>query len=80
MCFRITKIRSNHGGESENEQFENFYEMHGIAHEFSTPKTTQQTGVVERNNRSIQEMARTMLNAHNLYINFVLKRSTLLAM
>lgn len=66
MDFIITKSRSNHGGESENEQFENFYDVHGIAHVFSTPRTTQQTRVVERNNRSLQKMTRTMLNTDNL--------------
>ena len=32
----------------------------------STPRTPQQNGVVERKNRTLQEMARTMLNENNL--------------
>lgn len=35
----ITKTRSDYGGEFDNEQFENFYDTNGIAHEFSTPRT-----------------------------------------
>ena len=61
----IVSIRSDHGGEFENELFENFCEENGINHNFSTPRTPQQNGVVERKNRSLQEMARTLLNDFN---------------
>ena len=37
-----------------------------INHNFSAPRTPQQNGVVERKNRTLQEMARTMLNENNL--------------
>ncbi|KAK2359506.1 putative mitochondrial protein [Trifolium repens] len=63
---KILKVRSDHGGEFENEPFENFCEEHGILHEFSSPRTPQQNGVVERKNRSLQEMARTMMHENNL--------------
>jgi transposase InsO family protein len=33
----------------------------GIKHEFSTPYTPQQNNVVERKNRTLIDMARTML-------------------
>ena len=36
---------------------------HGLSHNFSAPKTPQQNGVVERKNRTLEEMARTMLIA-----------------
>ena len=42
----ILKVRSDHGGEFENETFETFCEKHGIIHEFSSPRTPQQNGVV----------------------------------
>ena len=45
-------------------------EKHGIIHEFSSPRTPQQNGVVERKNRSLQEMARTMLHENNLAKHF----------
>lgn len=38
----------------------------GIEHEFSPPRTPQQNEVVERNNRSSEEMARSMPNENNL--------------
>jgi len=50
--LNILKVRSDHGGEFENEPFEIFCEKHGIIHEFSSPRTPQQNGVVERKNRS----------------------------
>lgn len=64
--LKILKVRSDHGGEFENEPFENFCEENGIIHEFSSPRTPQQNGVVERKNRSLQEMARTMIHETNM--------------
>jgi len=55
----IVSIGSDHGGEFQNERLENFYEKHGIKHNFSAPRTPQQNGVVERKNRSLEELART---------------------
>jgi len=68
--LKILKVRSDHGGEFENEPFEIFCEKHGIIHEFSSPRTPQQNGVVERKNRSLQEMARTMIHENNLEKHF----------
>jgi len=64
--LKILKVRSDHGGEFENEPFETFCEKYGIVHEFSSPRIPQQNEVVERNNRSLQEMARTMIYENNL--------------
>ncbi|KAH9779609.1 hypothetical protein KPL71_007757 [Citrus sinensis] len=64
--YSITCIRNDHGGEFENHAFENFCNDFSIEHQFSSPRTPQQNGVVERKNRSIQEMARTMLNENSL--------------
>ena len=59
--FTISCIRSDHGREIENIDFEDYCNEHGINHDFSAPRTPQQNGVVERKNRTLQEMARTML-------------------
>ena len=37
--MKILKVRSDHGGEFENESFEAFWEKHGIIHEFSSART-----------------------------------------
>jgi len=63
---RISTIKSNHGGEFQNERFDKFCEKQGIKHNFSVPRTPQQNGVVERKNRSLEERARTLLNATDL--------------
>ncbi|KAA0038999.1 envelope-like protein [Cucumis melo var. makuwa] len=55
---KIVRIRSDHGKEFKNEDLNNFYDFEGIHHEYSTPITPQQNGVVERKNRTLQEMAR----------------------
>jgi hypothetical protein len=60
--LRIKKIRSDNGTEFKNSQIEGFLEGEGIKHEFSSPYTAQQNGVVERKNRTLLDMARTMLD------------------
>ena len=64
--MKILKVRSNHGGEFENEPFETFCEKYGILHGFSSPRTPWKNGVAERKNRSLQEMARTIIHENNL--------------
>jgi hypothetical protein len=62
--LRIKKIRSDNGTEFKNSQIEDFLEDEGIKHEFSSPYTPQQNGVVERKNRTLLVMARTMLDEY----------------
>ena len=64
--FAITCIKSDHEREFKNIDFEYYCNEHRIDHNFSTPRTPQQNGVVERKNRTLQEMVRTMLNENNL--------------
>jgi len=64
--LKIKILRSDHGGEFKNESFEKFCDENGILHNFSRPRTPQQNGVVERKNRSLEELARTMLNEYNV--------------
>jgi transposase InsO family protein len=40
---------------------EEYFEEEGVKHEFSAPYTPQQNGVVERKNRTLINMVRTML-------------------
>jgi transposase InsO family protein len=60
--LRIKKIRSDNGTEFNNSQIEGFLEEESIKHEFSSPYTPQQNGVVERKNITLLDMARTMLD------------------
>jgi hypothetical protein len=62
--LRIKKIRSDNGTEFKNSQIEGFLEEEGIKHEFSSPYTPQQNGVVERKNRTLLDMTRTMLDEY----------------
>jgi transposase InsO family protein len=62
--LRIKKIRSDNGTEFKNSQIEGFIEEEGIKHEFSYPYTPQKNGVVKRKNRTLMDMARTMLDEY----------------
>jgi len=62
----IFSLRSDHGGEFKNESFEKFCQENGIHHNFSAPITPQHNGVVERKNRFLEEVARTLLNETKL--------------
>ena len=64
--FAISNIRTDHNRKLEKEFFANFCDEYGIGHNFSSPRTTQQNGVVERKNRTLEEMARTILRENFL--------------
>ncbi|KAK1631554.1 hypothetical protein QYE76_005869 [Lolium multiflorum] len=66
----IKAIRTDNGIEFKNYTMQEFVDDEGIKHEFSAPYTPQQNGVVERKNRTIIEMARTMLSEFNSPHNF----------
>jgi hypothetical protein len=59
--LKVKKIRSDNESEFKNFQVEEYLEEEGIKHEFSAPYTPEQNGVVERKNRTLIDMARTML-------------------
>ena len=67
---KVYRIRSDHGREFENVVFAEFCNQIGILHEFSAPKTPQQNGIVERKNRTLQEMARVMIHARSIPMKF----------
>ena len=62
----IISIRSDHGSEFDNNLFENFYNEYRINHNLLAFGTPQQNGMVERKNRTLEEMARTMFYENNL--------------
>jgi transposase InsO family protein len=60
----LKALRSDNGSEFRNASFDGFCLEHGIEQHFSAPRIPQQNGVVERKNRTLVEMARTMLDEH----------------
>ena len=66
----IARIRSDHGREFKNTKLTTFCNDQGTHQEFSSSKTPQQNGIVERKNRVIQEMARVMPHNKKLPTSF----------
>ncbi|CAN1346353.1 Retrovirus-related Pol polyprotein from transposon TNT 1-94 [Linum perenne] len=62
--YQVQTLRSDHGGEFASTAFSTFCKSLGILHTFSAPRTPQQNGVVERKNRSLLDLSRTMLLDH----------------
>jgi hypothetical protein len=63
---RLKEVRSDRGGEFMSSDFKEFCDKHGIKREYTIPRTPQQNGVVERQNRTMQQMARSMMNEKNI--------------
>jgi hypothetical protein len=61
MDSKIKCLRSDNGGEFTSKEFMDYCNRHGIKRKFFIARTPQHNGVVERKNRTVQEMARTML-------------------
>ncbi|GJT98905.1 ribonuclease H-like domain-containing protein [Tanacetum coccineum] len=59
--LKVKVIRCDNGTEFKNKVMNQFCEMKGIKREFSVARTPQQNGVAERKNRTLIEVARTML-------------------
>jgi hypothetical protein len=52
-CKRLKAVRSDRGGEFMSRDFKEFCDEHGIKREYTIPRTPQQNGVVERQNRTM---------------------------
>ncbi|GJW03817.1 retrovirus-related pol polyprotein from transposon TNT 1-94 [Tanacetum coccineum] len=57
----VRYIRTDNGTEFVNQVMSKYYEGVGIFHQKSVPRTPQQNGIVERQNRTLMEAARTMM-------------------
>ena len=62
---RLKKIRSDNRKKFDNTNIEVYCDEVGIKHEVSITYTPQQNGVVERKNRTLITLARTMLDEYN---------------
>jgi transposase InsO family protein len=60
------KIRSDNGSEFKNTRIEDLCDDLGIGHQFSPIYTPQSHGVVERKNRTLIDIARSMLSEYNV--------------
>jgi transposase InsO family protein len=61
---KVKRIKSDNGTEFKNTQGEDYLDEIDIKHEFLAPYTPQQNGVAERNNRTLIELARIMLDEY----------------
>jgi transposase InsO family protein len=61
MDSRMKCLILDNGGEFTSKEFMDYCSNHGINRQFSVARTPQQNGVVERKNRTVQEMAQTMI-------------------
>ena len=58
---RIGTLRSDNGSEYISKTFEEYLKEKGIHHELTVPNSPEQNGVAERMNRTLVEMARSMI-------------------
>lgn len=63
---KVKTLRTDNGREFVNQEMEKLLSRMGITHEKTVPYTPEENGSVERDNRTIVEMARTMLHAASL--------------
>nr|GEW30488.1 retrovirus-related Pol polyprotein from transposon TNT 1-94 [Tanacetum cinerariifolium] len=62
----VQRVRTDNGTKFKNKTLAKFFNEVGITQQFSTARTPQQNGVLERRNRTLVEAARTMLTFENL--------------
>jgi len=67
----IKALRTDRGGEFLSNDFNLFCEENRILRELTTLYSPQQNGVTERKNRTVIEMARSLVNARGLPIHFL---------
>ncbi|KAJ4719135.1 Retrovirus-related Pol polyprotein from transposon TNT 1-94 [Melia azedarach] len=62
----IKAMRTDRGGEFTSKEFQEFCEANGIRRFLTVPRSPQQNGVAERKNRTILNIARSMLKSKRL--------------
>ncbi|KAK1683752.1 hypothetical protein QYE76_044600 [Lolium multiflorum] len=63
-------IRSDNGSEFKNYTLNDFLSDEGIRHQYSAAYTPQQNGVAERKNRTLMDIARSMMAEYKSRYNF----------
>jgi hypothetical protein len=64
--FDIKKVRSDNGSEFKNARIDEYCDDKGIKHKFSSKYTPEQNCILERKNRTLIDMARSMLAKYNV--------------
>lgn len=62
----IKTFRTDRGGEFTSQEFKAFCDSHGIKRHLTAPYSPQQNGVVERRNRTLLEMTRSIMKHMNV--------------
>jgi hypothetical protein len=63
LGYKVKCVRSDRGGEFLAAAFKEICESAGIKRQLTAPFTPQQNGVVERRNRTVMEMARSIMKS-----------------
>jgi transposase InsO family protein len=66
----IKKLRSDNGSEFKNTKIDELCDEFGIRHQFSAKYTPRFNGLAERKNRTLIDMARSMLSEYNVSHSF----------
>nr|GEY49798.1 hypothetical protein [Tanacetum cinerariifolium] len=66
----VITVRTDRGTKFLNKTLNAFFKEEGVEHQTSAARTLEQNGVVERQNRTLVEAARTMLSASKLPLFF----------
>nr|GEX02002.1 retrovirus-related Pol polyprotein from transposon TNT 1-94 [Tanacetum cinerariifolium] len=64
LSLKVKVIRCDNETDFKNSDLNQFCGLKGIKREFSVPRTPQQNGIAERKNRTLIEVARTLLADH----------------
>src|SRR5437762_12558549 len=66
ICLKtqFVKIQSDNGSEFKNSHIDDYCDEHGIKHELSSTYTPKQNGVVERKNKTLITLSRSVLDEY----------------
>jgi transposase InsO family protein len=68
--LKLAILRTDNGGEYCGSEFKKYCTDSGITHQKTVPHTPNQNGVAERMNRTLLELARTMLSSGKMSLHF----------
>ena len=68
--YLLKVLRSDRGGEYNSNEFKKFCDSIGLSRQLSVGHTPKQNGVAERKNRTIVEMAKSMIHENEMPQSF----------